>query len=161
MVPANYSDTDSDLERTEDYVFLQVCLPSDSRSVHQLSLFRSQPLQLCRQAWALGGFLKSGKMLFNSTPFYHRYHKNCDFITGIIRIRRSILFNHGTFCYVKKILSIPIFLLPGYFWLGPHGESALLPVSRSGRGGDSTCRGLDKTLTHFSWNWTHFWHFLL
>ena len=24
MVPANYSDTDSDLERTEDYVFLQV-----------------------------------------------------------------------------------------------------------------------------------------
>ena len=52
------------------------CLPSDSCSVLQLSLFRSQPLQLCRQAWALGGFLKSGKMLFNSTPFYHRYHKN-------------------------------------------------------------------------------------
>ena len=50
--------------------------PSESSSVLQLSLFRSQPLQLCRQAWALGGFLKSGKMLFNSTPFYHRYHKN-------------------------------------------------------------------------------------
>ena len=78
------------------------------------------------------------------------------FITGIIRIRRSILFNHGTFCSVKTVLSIPIFLLPGYFWLGPHGESALLPVSRSGRGGDSTYRGLDKSLTHFSWNWTHF-----
>ena len=53
-----------------------VCLPSESCSVLQLSLFRSQPLQLCRQAWALGGFLKSGKMLFNSAPFYHRYHKN-------------------------------------------------------------------------------------
>ena len=52
------------------------CLPSESSSVLQLSLFRSQPLQLCRQAWALGGFLKSGKMLFNSAPFYHRYHKN-------------------------------------------------------------------------------------
>ena len=159
MVPANYSDTDSDLERTEDYVFLQVSAIWVLNS--QLSLFRSQLLQLCRQAWALGGFLKSGKMLFNSTPFYHRYHKNCDFITGTTRIRRSILFNHGTFCSVKTVLSIQIFLLPGYFWLGPHGESALLPVSRPGRGGNSTCRGLDKTLTHFSWNWTHFWHFLL
>ena len=122
-------------------------LPSESCSVHQLSLFRSQPWQLCRQAWALGGFLKLGKMLFNSTPFYHRYHKNCDFITGAIRIKRKILFNHGTFCSVKTILLIQIFLLSGYFWLGPHGESALLPVSRSGRGGDSTCRGLDKILT--------------
>ena len=89
LAPAHYSDTDSDLERTEDYVFLQVgqdkntCSPDllvhRSTCLDIFHFFRSQHWPLFQAAWAQGGFLKLGRTLSNSTPFYPRYQKQVFF----------------------------------------------------------------------------------
>ena len=137
LAPAHYSDTDSDLERTEDYVFLQVIqdlfkgLHKEHLSYHFLSLFQEPAVSTLPGSLGTGRVPQIGEeavqlntllsQVLKKSLVLFKYTSQPRYLKFKINFGSNLFLSYGTFGFTSIYLSqgtfgIKSFFISGYSW---------------------------------------------